>query len=58
VIRGAWGALYSVPELAFQNVRKGSFDAATLPPGLVGGGSRPEVDEDLAVAAGARQPAL
>lgn len=58
VIRGAWGALYSVPELVFQNVRKGSFDAATLPSSLIGGASRPEVDEDLAIAAGTRQPAL
>jgi hypothetical protein len=29
--RAAYGALYSLPELAGRNVRKGSFDAATLP---------------------------
>ena len=32
VRRGAWGALYSLPELAFFNIRKGTFDAGTLPP--------------------------
>jgi hypothetical protein len=29
--RGAYGMLYSLPELAFFNIRKGTFDAATLP---------------------------
>ena len=28
--RGAYGVLFSLPELALFNVRKGSFDAATL----------------------------
>jgi hypothetical protein len=32
--RGAYGMLYSLPELAFFNIRKGSFDAATLPASL------------------------
>ena len=32
--RGAYGMLYSLPELAFFNIRKGSFDAATLPPSV------------------------
>jgi hypothetical protein len=31
VLSGWRGALFSVPELAFFNVRKGSFDAASLP---------------------------
>jgi hypothetical protein len=58
VLRGAWGALYSMPELVFQNVRKGSFDAGTLPPGVIGGPLRYEPDEDLAVSPGTGQPAL
>jgi hypothetical protein len=29
--RGAYGMLYSLPELAFVSIRKGTFDAATLP---------------------------
>ena len=62
VVRGAWGALYSFPELVFQNVRKGSFDAGTLPPGVLGaparGASPHEMDEDLAVAARTGEPAL
>jgi len=32
--RGAYGMLYSLPELAFLNIRKGTFDAATLPPSM------------------------
>jgi hypothetical protein len=31
LLRGGYGVIYSLPELAFFNVRKGSFDAATLP---------------------------
>lgn len=32
LLRGARGALFSLPELAFGNIRKGSFDLSTLPP--------------------------
>ena len=32
LVRGGKGMLFSAPELVFQNIRKGSFDAATLAP--------------------------
>ncbi|MCP5056694.1 MAG: hypothetical protein GY937_08200 [bacterium] len=36
LLRGARGVLFSLPELAFGNIRKGSFDLSTLPPLMEG----------------------
>lgn len=50
-LRGARGALFSLPELAFANIRKGSFDLSTLPPLAEGSGPDFGWDESLQPAA-------